>query len=215
MKFMKLILILATCLIAALSLGQGRGMFRNGQMGQPGSLLGRTDVQTDLALTADQKAKIDAINTDYRGQMREIFQNANGDFAAARKQMAPLMEKQQAEQMKVLTADQVTRLTQISIQLWSYGALLSKDLQTQLGLSDSEKAKIESLNQAMQDANASVFQKAQNNEIDRSEIGPTMQKNSDALKASIGGVLTDAEKAKFTSMAGKTFTPDPPPSGGR
>jgi len=219
MKLQRLLLIFAMCLIAALSMGQGQrrgGMFRNGQMGFPASLLNRSDVKNDLNLTADQKSKLDDINQNYMPQYREIFQNANGDFEAANKQRMELSQKQYAEELKVLTSDETGRLTQISIQLWSFGALLNKDLQTQLGLSDTQKSKIDDLNKQMQDANAAVMQKIRSQEINFQDAGPIFQKNTEALKSSIGDVLTADQKTKYTGMGGKTFTPDPEnaPGGG-
>ena len=215
MNIKKLLLIFAMCLVAALSFGQRRGgMFRNGMPGQPYSLLNRTDVKTDLALTAEQKAKLDGINDDYQPQFREVFQNANGDMAAAMKARQELSEKEYAEQAKVLTPDQVTRLGQIGVQLWSYSALLNKDLQTQVGLSDAQKSKIEDLNKQMQAANAAIGEKLRNQEINFQDAGPLFQKNSDALKSSIGDVLTADQKTKLDGLAGKKFTPDPEPAPG-
>lgn len=215
MNIKKLLLIFAMCLIAALSFGQRRGGFmRNGFPGQPFSLLNRPDVKTDLALTPEQKAKLDGINDDYGSQFRDAFQNSNGDRAAGMKAVQELAQKEYAEEGKVLTPDQITRLSQIGVQLWGYNALLNKDLQTQLALTDAQKAKIEDLNKQMQAANQAIMQKAFNQEMTFQEARPLMDKNTEALKTSISDLLTADQKTKFDGLSGKKFTPDPEPAPG-
>jgi Spy/CpxP family protein refolding chaperone len=209
MNFKKIIVVGLVVALAVTSFGQGRrgfgGMF--GGRGGTAFLLRRNDVQTDLALTDDQKAKLQSIQDDMRSQMRDIFQNAGDDRDAARKQMEPLMKKAADDALAVLNADQHKRLDQINIQLNGTSALVdNKDLQDQLGLSDDQRSQISDLSKKQQAANMAIGEKMRNQEIQMDEARAAFDKNQKVLKDSIDKVLTDAQRAKFKDMGGKPFT---------
>ena len=74
---------------------------RGGAGGQREEMLMR-----GITLSTDQQQRIEAIRAKYRTQMEKMRQDANGDRAAMREQMQPMMEKQMAEVRDVLTPDQ-------------------------------------------------------------------------------------------------------------
>jgi Spy/CpxP family protein refolding chaperone len=206
MNLKKLFLIGIALVLATACFAQGggrRGMFGGGGMA---GMLRRSDVQTDLALTDEQKAKLQTIQDGVRSQMQELFQGG-GDRAEAMKQMQPIMKKASDDALAVLTPDQKHRLNEINVQLNGTSALIdNKDLQDQIGLSDDQKSKIADLVTTQRAANTAIGEKMRSQEIDREEGMAAMQKNQQALKDQIDKVLTDAQKAKLTAMGGKPFT---------
>jgi Spy/CpxP family protein refolding chaperone len=210
MNLKKLLLIGVALALTTACFAQGGGGFRRGGMfggGGPSQLLQRKDVQADLALTDEQKAKLDEIRTNVGSQMRDLFQNSGDDRAAAMKAMAPIMKKASDDALAVLTASQKQRLNEINIQLNGNSALINNnDLQNQVGLTDDQKAKIADLLKTQQAANASIMEKRRSGEIQREDAGPAFQKNQQVLKDELDKVLTDAQKSKLKSMSGKPFT---------
>jgi hypothetical protein len=202
--------------------GQGRGGFgQGGGMDATGlQLLGRADVQRDLALTDDQKAKVQALRESMRGQGGRG--GGGGGFGGGgggggnidREAMRAEMEKRNAETKakiaEILKPEQVTRLGEIAVQLAGNRAILNPDVQKTLGLSDEQKAKITELQTKMQEANRGLFQQVQDGSMTREQIGEAMQKNNETMNAELGKVLTTEQAAKLKAMGGKEFKADPP-----
>jgi hypothetical protein len=64
------------------------------------------EVQGKLALTEEQKSKINSITTDSREKMRDIFQNAGDDRQAAMQKMTELRKESMNQALAALTDDQ-------------------------------------------------------------------------------------------------------------
>ena len=64
------------------------------------------DVQAKLKLSADQKDKLQGIAQDSQSQMREVFQSAGDDRAAAMTKITALRKETQDKALAVLSADQ-------------------------------------------------------------------------------------------------------------
>lgn len=224
----KLMLAAAVLAVSAVSFAQGGGgMFMMGRGGgSPAMLLGRSDVQHDLGLSDEQKDKLTKIREDAMEEMRNRMQNSGFQPGGPppseeqQKKMREDMQKFQAEQEAkvnaVITAEQQKRLLEIFVQLNGNGAITNKSVQSGLGLTADQLAKVKSLQEKQRTANREIFQKMRDGELDRSEIRPLMEKNNNILKEELGKVLTDAQKAKLKAMEGeKKFVPDPEEEGGR
>jgi len=204
--------------------GRQGGGFGQGRMGGGNSamqLLGRNDVQKDLAITADQKTKIDAFRQKQQEEQRARFEemrNSGGgggfDQEAMRKMMEENQKKEAAEVAKILTKEQVDRLLQIRIQLAKGGAVLIPEVQKALGLTTEQLDKIKALQAKQQEANQSLMEKMRNQELSREEFTAARTKNEDALNSEIAKVLTDDQKSKLKDMAGKEFKAEPQPGRG-
>jgi len=210
MKTNRLFLLLALLSLLATSAFSQRGfgrMFGGGAMvlRNPGFLLMRDDVKTELNLTDEQKTKLQAIQEEVQGKMRDAFQSGGSDRTAMQAAMQKISEDSSKEINAVLTADQQKRLKQIAYQFAGNAAALDPDTAKAIGITDDQKAKIDDLNTKMQEANTALREKAQSGEIDRSEIGPKMQSNQKALNDAIGGILTDDQKAKLKDLQGPEF----------
>jgi Spy/CpxP family protein refolding chaperone len=227
MKLAKLITVAAIAVVACAAFAQGGGQGRRGfgmNMGDPITLLGREDVQKDLALSDDAKAKVVDLKEKSDAKRQEAMQAArdaaNGDFAEMRKAMGPIMEKLSAENWKavaeIITPEQLKRLKEIKVQMQGVGGVVNdKDLQKDLGITDDQKAKLKELQDRQQKAQGELFQKMQSGEVDRSEMPNIMKKNAKIMEDEVNKILTDAQKAKMTELSGKHFERvDPAPGGG-
>ena len=189
--------------------GQGR-MMMGGQMGRGGGLqlLMREEVQAELKLTDDQKTKLTEMQTKQRESMRSMWQGGGGQ--PDMEKMREAMEKAQAEAQKeidtILTAEQKTRLKELTVQRAGNGAVSMPDVAKELGLSDDQKAKLKSLNEKAQEANMALFEKIRNQELDPQEARTKMESNQKVLDEEIAKILTDDQKAKLKAMRGKDFT---------
>jgi Spy/CpxP family protein refolding chaperone len=66
-----------------------------------------------LALTAEQKQKLTDLQTSNGEKMREIFQNAQGDFQGMQEKMGKLRDEQKTAAMDVLTSEQKEKLEKL------------------------------------------------------------------------------------------------------
>jgi hypothetical protein len=208
--------------------GGGFGQRGFGQMGRGGqnglSLAMRKDVQTDLALTEDQKKKLTDLNTKNRearradgGGRRQRGQGGAGsaggqttvDREAMQKRMQEQREQQQKDLAAILTADQVKRLAEISLQLRGNDAILDEKVQKDLGITTEQKQKIEDLQKKQREANQGLMEKMRNNEIPQEDARKTLQANQKAFQEELGKVLTADQAGKLKTMQGKPFKADP------
>jgi len=217
MKLKFLFAIIGVTALTAASFGQGfrgGGMMMGGATAGPGSILRRDDVKADLKLTDDQKAKLAELQDAIRPQFGDIFQTMRDDPAAMQKAMATLIKKASEDALKVLTADQQKRAKEIWIQLSGNGVVANPDIQKDLGIDDSQKAKIDELTKRQQTANQEVGAKLRSGDIAMEDAQGIFAKNTKVMNDEIEKVLTSAQKDKLKGMAGKTFVQDPPPGGG-
>ena len=120
--------LLAIAAIAAHAQGFGGGQGRRGGMGRMGGmntnfiLLGREDVQEDIALTSDQKSAYKDAQDNQQEKMRAQFEEMRNsgtrpDPTTMRDTFAKMMKEADAEVAKILKPEQLKRLKEISIQL--------------------------------------------------------------------------------------------------
>src|SRR5437016_4107481 len=74
----KLLVIAAVAALASLSFGQGRMFMMGGRGGGGLQLALREDVAKELALTADQKTKLQDAQDQMRDERRQMFQSMGG-----------------------------------------------------------------------------------------------------------------------------------------
>lgn len=229
---MKKILVIAVALLAAVSMAQpagggARGGQRGGGFGRNNNslvgLLSRSDVQSELKITDDQKTKLEAASP--RRQRGAGGPGAGGPGAGGPGAGGPgagnfdpaAMQKAMAEREKtilaILTPDQTKRLKELFIQKAGNQALVHEMIQKDLGLSTDQVAKIKKLVAEQRDANMKIMEKVRNQELDRTEARERQQKNQKALTEELGKVLTAEQTEKMKTLAGEKFTFDPDPTG--
>lgn len=197
--------------------GQGRGGMRMFGRGGGGlQLATRDDVAKELKLTGEQKTKIEDLQEKTREEMRSQFQSMRGSGGppdeATMATMRKKMEEMQAEEKKqlnaILSPEQAARLKELGLQRAGNMAIMDPEVQTDLGLTDAQKAKIKDLQDKQQAAMRTLFEKMQNQEIDRSEMRPLMEKNMKIMGDELMKILTEDQKKKLEAMKGKPFTFD-------
>ena len=222
----------------------GRGFGQGGRGGGNNelTLAMRKDVQTDLGVSEDQKKKLEELQTKLRpargqrgqgGQAGAGGQGGNGGQAGAGGQrgqggqggnfdpeaMRKRMEEQRAATRKalseVLSADQMKRLGEISIQLQGNRAVLNAEVQKSLGVTDEQKAKITELQTKMQEANRALMQKVRDQELSQEDAQKSMQNNNKAMDDELAKVLNATQNSKLKELGGKPFKADPNETGRR
>jgi len=213
--------------------GQGRrgggGFGQRGQRGGQGSelqLAMRHDVQVDLAVTDDQKTKLQELSDKQRaargngGGGRRGGNGGGGNGGGAgtnggtvdREAMMKAMQEQREQTHKdlaaILNEGQMKRLGEIQVQLQGNRAILNADVQKQLGMTSDQIQKIKDLQTKQQEANQSLRQKMQSQEMTREEAQAAMQKNNTAMNDELGKILTADQTAKLKSIGGKEFKAD-------
>ncbi|HVT14141.1 MAG TPA: hypothetical protein VHE55_17905 [Fimbriimonadaceae bacterium] len=180
---------------------QGRGGF--GRMANdPGSLLRRSDVQTELKITDDEKTKLQDVQAKIQQERQDIRDNNQGDRQAA---MQETMKKQPSWDkmvMAVLTADQQKRLKELIVQRSGNQIVYNAMFQDDLKLTDAQKAKFKDLQDKGREAMMGIFQ---NQDMSQDEKMAAFQKNQKTIDDEIGKTLTDDQKAKLKTMAGTPF----------
>ena len=207
--------LLAMALVALVSLGsaqqdqggggQGGGGRRQGMRGGMDmmggqrlvQLLRNPQVQEELKLTDDEKAKIEDLPRPQRG-------GGGGGGAPT----TPSMEEQtkqfaddKAATSAILTAEQEKRLEELRIQWAGPSAVYLPDVQAGLALTDDQKAKLTTLRTQMMDAMRKMREEAQDGG-DRQAMMEKMRGMQDTLKTEVDKVLTDDQKTKLKAMGG-------------
>ncbi|MFZ4508332.1 MAG: hypothetical protein ACOYON_11625 [Fimbriimonas sp.] len=196
--------------------GQGRGMRMMGGGGglQPAAaLLAREDVQEDLKITDDQKTKLTGIQEEMQQQMMQQFQGFQGGgggdreamMAEMRKKMTTMMAEVTKKVNGVLDAGQQKRLKEISVQLAGNSAIRDKDIAKELAITPAQQTSIDALGKKSGEANQAVMAKARGGELEWAQVGEIMQKNTKALDAELGKLLTEVQKTKLKEMGGAPF----------
>lgn len=196
--------------------GQGAGGRGQGGMGRGGggdatglNTLQRADVQKELNVTAEQKTKIEALAAKNRQDMqamRDSMQNGGGDAGNMREMMDKANEKTKKELAGIISAEQLKRLKEIQIQLMGGRALLNAEVQKELGITDSQKSKLEAVQATQRDKMQEMMQGGQ---VDRTQMQEMMTKINAEISAEMIKVLTSEQKTKFEAMKGKAFKADP------
>lgn len=222
MNLKRLTLVLAATVLAAAALAQpmrGGGMMRMGGGDNPAFLLMREDVQRDLALTDEQKGKLEALRTEQMEAMRARMQEIMGgggqpDREVMRKEMEKFQEENTKRTNAILTEGQQKRLQEISIQLSGNRAVMRPEVAKQLGITEAQQRQINTLRERMQEANQSLMQRMRDGELDRDQLRGSMERNNTVMNDELGKVLTQAQKDKLKEMGGtKKFVADPPQGG--
>lgn len=211
-------LIHTTCVaLAALLLAVTAGAQRFGGGGffsDAVSLARRSDVQTELKLTSDQKTKLKDVGDKVQQERRDLFQNSDGDFQGVRDEMKKKQPAWEKQVFEILTADQQKRLKELVIQRAGTMAVYQEDVQKGLALTDDQKTKLKDLQKKQMEAMQSVMEKMQNQELSQDEMREAMQKNQKTMEDGVNAILTADQKTKFKALGGTPFKFDEDNFGG-
>lgn len=234
-KFISVIFISALSVSMVLAQGGGgrQGGGRGGNQFTELRVLGRKDVQKDLALTEAQVTKIEEYTTKSQpargagggagggagaGGQRGGGAGAGGaaltdeQKAAFAKAAAERRDKTRKDLLEIVSEAQLKRVDEIILQLQGNSAIAQPDVQKALAMTEDQIAKVKDLQTKQREASMALRQKVQNQEMTREEMTAAVTKNNETMKTELGKILTSAQADKLKGMQGKTFTPDPPAS---
>jgi hypothetical protein len=190
--------------------GMGMGMFNSPAMRQA-MLLGSPDVQKELAITDDQKQKLNDLQQKAQEDIRSIFQNMGNPFnmsdedrADMQKKMEEAGKKGQADLAKILDEKQIERLKQLAVQQQGVDALTDKDIVEKLKLSQESQDKIKKvIDDSRKNRPQFDFRNATDDE--RKEFFDKMNKQrADTMKSALA-VLDDDQLVEWGKLTGKEF----------
>lgn len=217
MKHLRIVLAAAWMALAVAGMAQqGRGVMIMRGSDNVG-LVNRADVQADLQLTAEQKTKVAELQKslgEKRQSMMEDVRNNGGDFQSARAQMEKMQADFDKQILAVLTPDQAKRLKEIRLQLEGNRAILNKETQKELGLTEAQLAKIEKLLADQQAGMQTMMEGMRDGSMTREEMRDQMQKRMRAFDVELGKVLTTEQADKLKAMGGKPFKAEEQKRGG-
>ena len=124
------------------------------------------------------------------------------------------MQARQAEQEKklqaILTPTQWTRFSELRLQNEGAMALMRDDIATKLALTQEQKNKLQDIQRANMEAMRNAMQDArESGEFNREEMQAMMEKNRKDNEAKMLAVLTDAQRTQWNAMLGKPFKFEP------
>lgn len=168
------------------------GMRKHGMLAS--ILLVRPDVQKELNLTAQQKAKIEEMQQAMR-RAREELRSLPPD--QRRRHMAELRQKN--DPTSVLTETQKKRLRELELQWQGPTALMNPEIAKEVGLTQEQRAKI-----------MGILREQFQGLRDRSPQGgvrdpQALEKAREEAEKKILEVLTPAQRQKWDQMLGKPF----------
>jgi hypothetical protein len=188
---------LAAGLAAAPAFAQGQGQ-RRGGFGNPGlMLLSAPGVQTRLNLTADQKGKLEGIQTRTREETRAAFQAAAGDRQAAGQKVRELNQKAETEALAVLTGEQKQQFEAIKAEQQQYQGLgrASLALLSVTGITAEQKTKLTEASRQAGAKRQELFQSAQGGGFEG--IREKMQALETETNASVKAILNADQQKQF------------------
>jgi len=189
---------------------QGRqgGRQNNNMIG----LLQRSDVQSELKLSDDQKSKLEAMRPargqgGNRGGGNGGGGNGGGGQRPAQdpEAMAKAAAEREKTTLEVLSPEQTKRLLELYIQRVGSRAVIRADVQEALKINSTQKEKIADLQKNQREANQAVMEKVRNGEIERTAVADIQKKNDSILQDELNKILTAEQREKLKSMGGAPF----------
>lgn len=228
---------LMTVCVAALALTASTAWAQPGQPGRggPGGMMGgmmggqnmglmllaNPQVQKELELVDDQKAKIKELSDKLQADMREAFtgmrdlsqEDRQKKMEELRKKGEERMASLQKEVDKVLLPQQQKRLKQIRFQVLGDRALSDAEIVKELGITDEQKTKLEAIAKESRDATQKLYEGVRDlPQAERQAKFTELREKMDTARKEVQektlAVLTDAQKAKLKELKGAEFKLD-------
>ncbi len=196
--------------------GFGGGGIQGGNIGAAG-LLRIEEVQKELGVTDEQKAELTKIMESMRtaggpgGFNREEFQKLSEEerakkFEEVRKEGEERSKKADEAVKTLLKPEQWTRLSELRLQREGVRSWSREEVQTQLALTDEQKAKIKALTEDQGprpgDGNRNFRDMSQE---ERAKFGEEMAARREAFDKGMAEVLTPEQKETWTKLQGAEF----------
>jgi len=182
-----------------------------------GFLLQTEQVQKELELVDDQKAKLKELGEKAMARMREAFgdrealrklsdEERKTKFAEAGKKMAAQAEETKKEVENILLPHQLERLQQIALQMRGVAALNDKEVQEALSISSDQQEKLKSLRDKAMEKSRSMMEDLR--DATDQERRAKLQEFRKQIEGEALGVLSEEQKEKFEKLKGPKFELD-------
>ena len=192
-----------------------------GQVNVYSAVLTNKDLQEDLKITDEQKAKFKPVSekvTEDGKKNREMFKDAGMDKDKLKElfaEFAKVQEKSNAEIKKsveaLLTSDQKKRIGQIEIQAKGLRAFSDEKIAKDLGITEAQSSKIKGvMEEYAKDTKDLGFGggKGGGGGFDKEKAAENAKKREKLSKAAFADIedaLTADQKGKWKEMTGATF----------
>jgi Spy/CpxP family protein refolding chaperone len=177
------------------------------------------EVQKELSITDEQKAELTKVMESLRpaggppgGFNREEFQKLSEEERAKKMDEFRKADEERAkkadESIKtLLKPEQFNRLSELRLQREGVRALSREEVQTQLGLTDEQKAKIKTLTEGQGQGFGSGSARGPRDlsEEERAKAREEMQARREAFDKGMAEVLTPEQKETWTKLQGAEF----------
>jgi hypothetical protein len=182
---------------------------RGGGFGMMGgiNLLRNTSVQKELKLDSSQVEKVTALANSLSAKRREEFQKIQdlpeADRPAKRRALMAAAAKEDREALKpILSAEQLKRFDQITLQQRGISAFTEPEVAAKLKLTDEQKSKLQQMAEDFRGQMREVFQKNQGNfEEARKEMATLRKESMDKATA----LLSADQKMTWKELTGEPF----------
>ncbi len=198
--------------------GMGR---RGGRGSDPYRLIQVEQVQKEIELLDDQKAKLKEVAEKTSALRREMFaamQDLNRE--QRREKMGELREKMEAQTKdlraqveKILMPNQIARLKEINIQVQGLRALSNPEVVEALKITDAQQKELEEVRSRNSEDFRSLYSGIRDlSDEERTkkmaEIREKMSKRRETQEADMLKVLTSKQQKQFEEMKGEKFELD-------
>lgn len=191
-----LVAALAAMILAAPTAWAQRGGGRGGFGGGGAMLLGQKSVQAELKLSDEQTAKVTTHLEKQRGAFAELRDLSREERAAKMRERATANE---AALKEILTADQLKRLKQITLQQRGASALADDEVADAVGLTADQKEKVRSINSEMR----GLFQGGGGE--DREAMRKKFEEARASSNTKLEALLTPEQQTKWKELNGEPF----------
>lgn len=180
-------------------------------------LLRSEQVQKEINLTEEQRQAIEEYRAAQREGMRgqwEGLRDASPEerreaMEKMREQMAERAAKAREELAKILKPEQMKRLAQIRAQQEGVRVLLREEIQSLLGLTDTQKEQLSKIAEEAREKMQEMFQAARGEDAGRGQMREKMEQMRADIQAKSMAVLTQEQKEKLgKEVMGKPFELD-------
>jgi hypothetical protein len=171
----------------------------------PLQLIFRKDVQHDLAMDLGQRNKLDNLHDRQQGDLQQVRMMNRRNPTPVTELQAKQSKETQGKIDELLTAVQNDRLKQIALQLQGNAAILTPDLQKQLGMTNEQIQQAKAAKQ-LRDSQLLQLQSdaAQGSIVGQDLVAQVQQLQSD-MNGALGEVLTAEQADHLKTLLGKPF----------
>lgn len=177
----------------------------------PWEIIYRGDVQADLGLPSEIKAKLKEIKSETYAESTKIYRET--PKVEARDKILALNKAQQDKVQGLITPEQRARLREIHLQLLGGAAALEPEVSLQLGITDEQKGKFAAIQEKRRAEAKAFIEKVRARQTTVNKGLVEMTKKNLEFDEELRKVLTPEQTVKLKSLLGKPFVPTPIPTG--